>query len=258
MKAVRFALLALALAVAGCGGSGASGAGDSPLRGRTFLSTAVTEGGSPHQLVAKTRVRLQFTGDDRLIADAGCNTMQGSVRLGGGTIDVSELASTGMACDRPVMDQDTWLSGFLSTKPSWKLDGSTLTVTSSTTQITLTDRAVAEPDLSLQGTKWTVKTIMDGTVASSVPQGTTASLVFDAQTVRVMAGCNSGSGTYQVSGSTMRFGDIATTRMACEPDVMALENAVLAVLRGEVIYQIEADRLILKGANGKGLQLQGA
>ena len=45
MTAVRFALLALVLAVAGCGGRGtpAAGGGDSPLRGRTFLSTAVTE-----------------------------------------------------------------------------------------------------------------------------------------------------------------------------------------------------------------------
>src|SRR5689334_3154205 len=130
MKAVRFALLALVLAVAGCGDKGAGpagGGGDSPLRGRTFLSTGVTEGGQPYQLAAKTRVRMQFTGDDRLIADAGCNSMQGSVRLDGGRIDVSELASTGMGCEQPVMDQDAWLAKILSGKPSWKLDGDTLT-----------------------------------------------------------------------------------------------------------------------------------
>src|SRR6266545_2259163 len=141
MKAVRFGVLALVLAVAGCGdkGAGASspGGGDSPLRGRTFLSTAVTEGGKPYQLAEKTLVRLQFTGDDRLIASAGCNSMQGTVRLDGAKIQVSDLASTGMGCEQQIMEQDAWLSRFLSAKPSWKLDGDTLTVSSSTTEITL-------------------------------------------------------------------------------------------------------------------------
>jgi heat shock protein HslJ len=258
MKAVRFALLVVVLAVAGCGDRGPAGSGStSPLRGRTFLSTAVTADGKPYPLAEKTRVRLQFTGDDRLIADAGCNTMQGSVRLDGGKIAVSDLASTGMGCPRPAMDQDAWLSGLLSGTPSWKLDGDTLRVTSSTTEITLTDRKVAEPDLALQGTKWTVDTIINGAVASSTPNVATATLTFDQDTVRVLAGCNSGSGKYQVSGNLIRLDAVATTRKACEPDVMTLENAVLGVLHGEVSYEIDSDRLILKQANGTGLQLRG-
>jgi heat shock protein HslJ len=259
MKAVRFAPLAVVLAVAGCGdkGTGPAGGGDSPLRGRTFLSTAVTEGGQPFQLAAKTRVRMQFTGDDRLIADAGCNSMQGSVRLDSGRIDVSELASTGMGCERPVMDQDAWLAKILSGKPSWKLAGDTLTVSGATTEITLKDRKVVEPDLALQGTKWTVDTIVDGEVASTTPAATSAWLRFDKDTVQVSAGCNSGSGTYSVTGGTIRIGDVATTRKACEADAMTLENAVLAVLHGDVSYSIDSDRLTLKASTGKGLQLRG-
>jgi heat shock protein HslJ len=259
MKAVRFALLALVLVVAGCGGRGTTGSqsGDAPLRGRAFLSTAVTEGGKPYPLAEKSRVRMQFTDDGRLIADAGCNSMQGQVNLGGNRIDVSDLAITGVGCPGALQDQDGWLSNFLSSKPSWKLDGSTLVVSNSTTEVTLTDRKVAEPDLALQGTRWTVDTIVDGEVASSTPATATAWLVFDKDTVQVSAGCNSGSGSYQVSGNTIRISDVATTRKACEPDVMTLENAVLAVLTGEVTYEIDSDRLIIKQATGKGLQLRG-
>jgi heat shock protein HslJ len=258
MKAVRFALLALVLAVAGCGGRGTPAAGgDSPLRGRTFLSTTVTEGGKPYQLAEKSRVRLQFTDDGRLIADAGCNTMQGPVNLGGNRIEVSDLATTGMGCPAAAQEQDGWLTRFLSGKPSWKLDGSTLVVTSPTTEVTFADRKVAEPDLTLQGTRWTVDTVVDGEVASSTPATASASLVFDKDTVAVSAGCNSGSGSYQLTGNTIRIGDIATTRKACEPDVMSLENAVLTVLRGDVTYEIDSDRLILKQPTGKGLQLRG-
>jgi heat shock protein HslJ len=258
MKAVRFALLALVLAAAGCGGRGTpAGGGDSPLRGRTFLSTAITEGGKPYQLAEKSRVRLLFTDDGRLIADAGCNSMQAPVSLGGGRIEVSDLAMTAVGCPTALQEQDTWLSRFLSTKPSWKLDGSTLAVSSPTTEVTLADRKVAEPDLSLRGTRWTVDTIVDGQVASSTPATASTSVVFDKDTVAVSAGCNSGSGSYQLSGNTIRIGDIATTRKACEPDIMSLENAVLAVLHGDIAYEIDSDRLILKQATGKGLQLRG-
>ncbi|TCC56104.1 hypothetical protein E0H73_33605 [Kribbella pittospori] len=55
----------------------------SPM-GKTYLSTAVTEDGSPKQLVANTRIRLEFAkvpnpneegprGYDTLNAYAGCN-----------------------------------------------------------------------------------------------------------------------------------------------------------------------------------------
>jgi len=121
----------------------------------------------------------------------------------------------------------------------------------------LKDRKVVEPDLALQGPKWTVDTIIDGEVASTTPAAASAWVLFDKGTVQVSAGCNSGSGTYSVSGSTLRISDIATTRKACEPEIMTLENAVLGVLRGEVTYSIDADRLTLKQASGRGLQLRG-
>lgn len=195
MKVAPFgiATFTLLLAVAGCGnpsGDNRPGAPyDEPgLRGRTFLSTAVTEDGKPRQLAGKTRVRLQFTDDGRLIADVGCNSMQGQVSVGGGRIEVFDLSATGMGCDKPLLDQDSWLSRFLGGKPDWRMDGANLVVSSGNTKIVLADRAAAEPDLALEGTRWVVDTIIDDEVASSMPTAGAAALVFEKNTVKVATG----------------------------------------------------------------------
>ncbi|HEV2784081.1 MAG TPA: META domain-containing protein [Actinophytocola sp.] len=268
MKAGRFGAVAFALllAVGGCGDRGEGGApagsdgqsaADPGLRGRTFLSTTLTENGRPRALAGQSRVSFRFTDDGRLLATAGCNTMAGPVRLDGGRIEVAELESTGAGCEAPLHEQDSWLAAFLGSKPSWRLDGAKLIVNNPTTELVLQDKEVAAPDLALRGTRWTVDTVVDGQTASSVPAGAEASLVFEADKVLVSAGCNSGSGPYQLSGNTIRFDAVATTRKACDPDRMALEHAVLAVLDGEVTVEIDSDRLTLTHPSGKALQLHG-
>jgi heat shock protein HslJ len=259
MKAAWLAPILL-LVLTGCGKDSppaAAGGDDSGLRGRTFLSTGVTEGGKPRPLAEKTRVTFRFMNDGRLLADAGCNTMSGPANLRGGRLEVSGLGMTEMGCDPPRHEQDTWLATFLKSTPSWRLDGGNLVVNSGNTELTLLDKAVAEPDLPLAGTRWSVDTIMDGTTASSVPPGPPATLLFDKDTVAVDTGCNRGSGGYQRSGNTIRFDAVATTKMACEPDRATLENALLGMLGGELTYDIHADRLTLKQPSGKAIQLRG-
>lgn len=261
MTAARriIASFGLLLAVTGCGGGGTPAAPADPgLRGHTFVSTTVTENGQPRALVGQSRVSLNFTDDGRLIAGVGCNTMAGPVRVDGGRIEVSEMGATAMGCEAPLHEQDSWLSEFLSGKPSWRRDGDNLVVSSANTEIVLQDREVAEPDLELRGPTWKVDTLLDGQTAASVPAGAAASLVFDRDTVQVSAGCNTGSGGYRVSGNTITIEPVATTRKACQPDAMRLESAVLAVLSGEVTYSIDADKLTLQHPSGKGLQLRGA
>jgi heat shock protein HslJ len=250
-------LAAALLLLAACGepGSAATPPPENPMRGRTFLSTSITENGQPRPLVAKTRVRIQFAEDGRLIADAGCNSMQGPVRVEGGQLHIDGMSITEMACEPALQQQDEWLSAFLTGRPSWKLDGDNLTLTSGNTELVLLDRAVAEPDLSLEGTKWTVDTTVDGEVASSVPPGVAAHLTFQSGQLRGSGGCNTLGGQYTLTGSTIRFENIGTTLKLCSQDVMTVERAVTDLLQGEVTYSIEADRLTLKHPSGKGLQL---
>lgn len=256
MKAGRSTPILLLSLLAACGTANAPGAAPDPgLGGRTFLSTSVTENGKPHELVAGTTVSLRFTEDGRLLADAGCNSMSGPVNLAGGRIEVRELGSTAMGCADALQRQDAWLATVLRGTPSWRLDGNTLVISAGGTELRLLDRREAQPNLPLTGTRWSVDTITDGEAASSAPPG--ASLVFDAGTVRVETGCNQGSASYSLSGNTIRFGPVITTKRACQVERMNLENAVLGALTGEVSYTIDADRLTLRPPSGRGLALKG-
>lgn len=252
------ALVALLTLVSGCGGGSPSApAAGAELRGRTFESSAVTENGAPRALVPGTRVSLAFTDDGRLRAQAGCNTMSAPVTLAGNRLELGEFATTTMGCDAPRHDQDQWLADFLATKPTLAIDGANLTISSGSTEVTMLDRTVANPALPLEGTHWTVDTVVHGQAASSTPPGATATLDFKGDTVAVDTGCNTGSGSYQELGDKIRFGPIATTKKACEPEIMSLEQAVTTVLDGTVTYAIDADQLTLTHPSGTALRLRG-
>lgn len=267
---MRIGLLALALGVvtlaaAACGdqtaqttpgGSGSDGSG-SELRGRTFLSSSVTDNGKPYPLVSGTQISLWFPEDGRLVANAGCNTIGGDkVDLSGGKLTVEGLGTTEMGCDAPRHKQDEWLIRVLEAGPTWKLADSTLTITSGATVLTLVDKKVAKPDLPLEGTKWTVNTIFTGDVASNTAGMEKAYLVFADGKVTGSSGCNSLSGTAKVSGTEITFGPIVTTKMGCPDPLMQVEKSVLLVLKGTVPFSIDSDSLTLnhpQGANGLGL-----
>jgi heat shock protein HslJ len=247
----------LATTLAGCiggpggsGGPGASGGGPGAsaprvgLDGRTFLSTAV----DGRILVAGSQVRLGFEGG-AISASAGCNSMSGTYAVDGGTLVARSLATTEMGCDPALMAQDAWLADLL-TGATIGLDGDTLMLTKAGVRVTLVDRVVADPDRPLVGTRWVLDGIASGSAVSSVPVGVTATVTFTDGRVDVEAGCNHGGGAVKVSGSTLDFGVIGLTKMACEAPAMAVERAVVAVLSGTATYTVEAGRLTVANRAG--------
>ena len=287
MRALRLPLLVLAttLLVAACGGGagaspspsaqaptplppgtsspaspGASASADpsamgpiadpAVLVGRTFLSTDSLG----HDLVAGSQVSLVFQDGNQLGVSAGCNSMGGGYAITDSTLDiVGPMRQTEMACDAPLMDQDTWIAGFLD-GAAMTFDGTTLVLSKDGDTLTLVDKEVATPDQALEGTTWVLDGLVQNQGVSSVPAGTTTTLVFENGQV-AYAGCNRGSGAATVGEGTIAFGPLATTRMACPGAAMELEQFVLGVLTGEVTYTIDADQLHLLGAGG-GLDLR--
>jgi heat shock protein HslJ len=251
--------MVVVLLAAGCGASGVGAGGVGPLAGRAFLSTAVSEQGHARPLVAGTRIRLAFDGDGKLSAEAGCNHLFGSATVDGDRLVVSELGGTDMGCDRALHDQDSWLTRFLGSRPSWKLDGDVLVLRSETTELTLTDRRVADPDRPLQDTRWVLESIVDRQAVSSVPAGVEAFLIFQrGDKVVGSTGCNRLSGTAVQANGTITFTKIVTTKIACQQDTARVEEAVLAVLNGTVTSTVEANQLTLTHPSGRGLQLRAA
>jgi heat shock protein HslJ len=257
--------VAFTFAVAGCGGDdddaatgdGSSGAADQ-LAGRTFLSSAVTEDGQPRPLADGTRIRLRFD-DGRVSADAGCNTMSGTVEITDDRLMIGEMGMTAMGCEPPLGDQDEWLQGVLFGDPGYTLDGAELRLESGTTVIELTDRQVADPDRPLDATTWSLDGIVDGDAISSVPAGGGATVVFaDGQVSVNVESCNQASGDATIGEGTIEVGALRTTRIGCAPPAAEVEAAVTAVLDGDITYAIEADVLTLTHPSGRGLTLRAA
>jgi heat shock protein HslJ len=253
-------LLATALLASACSGgtgSGTPSASGSPpdgtgpqgLDGRTFLSTGI-EG---RVLVAGSRIRISFH-DGQVSVSGGCNSMSGPYLLDGNRLVARRMATTEMACEEPLMAQDTWLADLLD-GATITLDGTTLTLSKGGVTLTLEDREVADPDRPLLGTRWVVDGLVSGEAVSSVPLGVTAALTFSDGRVGVEAGCNNGGGTVDITATTLGFGPIALTKMACGGPAMAVEQAVLAVLNGTAPYEIEADVLTIR-AGERGLMLR--
>ncbi len=227
-------------------GQGAVPAG---LEGRTFLSTGITG----RTLVAGSQIRIAFQ-DGRISANAGCNSMSGPYAVVDGMLVAGQLATTEMACDPALMEQDRWVAELLG-GAGLTLDGDTLTLERGSVVLTLVDREVADPDRPLEGTRWVVDGIVAGDAVSSVPAGLTAAITIADGQVSVEAGCNTGGGTVKVTEETLVFGPIALTEMACAPAAMAVEQAVIAALTGRVAYTIEAGTLTLD-AGDAGLILR--
>ena len=247
-------LVVLLLAATGCGDRPAgAGGGGGELRGKVFVSTSVTEQGKPRALVDGTSVELRFTDDGRLIANAGCNMMQGPVSLDDGKLSVGDLSVTAMGCPKPELHtQDDWLSKLLSATPSWQLKDSNLVLTGSDAEIVLAPEAPAR----LEGGEWKVDTLVSADAASSVPGAVPATLTFAGGKVEVFTGCNTGSASYRVDGQTITFEQLVHTDKACGPDETMVEKAVLAALTGQVTYRIDRSSLSLTNTKGDGVQLK--
>jgi len=228
------------------------------LDGREFVSVLVTHNGQPMPLVSGTKIRLGFSGG-MISASAGCNGISASYELAGGKLVTGEMATTEMGCAAGLADQDQWLASVLASQPTVELSGADLVLTSDTTALTFQDRQQAEPDQPLVGITWGLNTIVATDVASSVPAGVMATLLFDASgDFTFDAGCNSGGGKYATSGDTISFTQIVSTMRACGGGADVVETAVFTILNADhVTYGINHTTLSLN-ADGHGLQYDAA
>lgn len=236
--------------------------------GKTYLSTEATA----RQLVPKTRIRLEFArmpnkneGGPRvydvLRADVGCNSMGTAVAAGellaDGMLWIDGLGGTEVGCQPPLRDQEEWLKTFLTSRPSWHVNGDQLTLASGGTTITLLDRKIAEPDFPLDGIRWNVVTTItnaDLRQGHHLPEQVWIS--FDGGHLTGWSGCNELSGTVIRNNTELNFSEVATTDHACTPETAALHAAILATLGPAVAYTIDHNRMTLLAPSGIGLDLE--
>lgn len=101
----------------------------------------------------------------------------------------------------------------------------------------------------LDGTHWTV-TQING--QPPVAGDAVVDLSFEADDrIGGRATCNSYGGTYTISGQTLSFSDVFSTKMACADEALnAQESAYLQALSSVASYDLVGDTLTLKDAGG--------
>jgi heat shock protein HslJ len=105
--------------------------------------------------------------------------------------------------------------------------------------------AVGE-DVGLGGTEWTVVELAgEAVVLGEQDPAPYLVLYLEESQVAGSTGCNRLAGTFALSEGELRFGPIATTRMACAEDVMAREAAFLEALARVTAYGLEGRSLTL-------------
>ncbi|HEU4543948.1 MAG TPA: META domain-containing protein [Jiangellaceae bacterium] len=240
-----------------CGDQNGTTSNGGDLAGRTFLSESVTEDGQARELVAGTRISLDFTTDGQISANAGCNHLFGDVTIQPDRLEVGPMGGTEMGCDQLRHEQDEWLMAFLEDSPAWTLDGDRLTLTAGGTEIVLLDREVADPDRPLEGTRWLVDTIISGEAASSMWAGTEGSawLFIEGDRFTASSGCRDFEGSVDIGSDSLRFGETAQTDPICPEELREVDEAMQTIFASEVEFSIEAARLTLTQTGGVGLGL---
>jgi len=141
MKKIVGAMFTFLLVGAVASGCSSEGSSSTDLSGRTFVATEVTSEGTTSPTAEGSEIVLTFT-PDGISMIAGCNTIFGNASWTNGSITptAETFGSTMMACSELLMVQDQNLIGFFSQGPSYTLEGSTLTLTTPTATIVMTEQ----------------------------------------------------------------------------------------------------------------------
>ena len=105
--------------------------------------------------------------------------------------------------------------------------------------------------VSLPGTQWELDV---GALGGAGSEDVSSFLKFGEDSrVNGSDGCNDFSGTYQVDGSALRLGPLASTQRACIGPAQEVAEKVAPALDRVRSYEAGADTLVLKGDGGEPL-----
>lgn len=216
------------------------------LVGPTWLVDALG-GAAP---ASGTTITAEFAADGTVSGTGGCNRYSGRYTASGATIAFDRaLASTMMACDAPVMEQEAAFFAALAAARGFTLTPEQLRLSGDAGELV----SFAAQDQSLAGTTWTVTAYHDGEDAVvSVLEGASPTVGFgDDGSVSGSGGCNRIIGSFTTDDGSVTIGPLGTTKMACETPsgVMQQEARIVAALESAATFSVQGDRLELRTAD---------
>jgi heat shock protein HslJ len=194
--------------------------------------------------------------DGRVAIQADCNSGSGTYTASDSSLSIGPTAITLAAC--PPGSQDTAFLRDLMQVVTYVFSGPQLVLNLKLDSGNMIFSPQSPRGLS--GPTWRVTGYNNGSggVVSTL-SGTVLSMVFDTDgRVSGDTGCNMFNGPYTLSGSSISFGPIATTRRACLSDeANQQEQQFLAALAATTTYQLVGDGLTFRdGAGATQIQAQ--
>ena len=107
----------------------------------------------------------------------------------------------------------------------------------------------AGPDNPLVG-QWNVTGYNNGQAVTSPLANTTVTAIFTAHRSSGSGGCNDYSGSYTLDGTSVTIGPLASTRKACEQEIMDQEMAFFAALQTPATVEQRGAVVNLRDADG--------
>ena len=199
-----------------------------------------------------TSITADFGEDGTVAGSSGCNSYSTTYAVDGDQIEFGEqVASTMMACEEPVMEQERAYLDALSNSTRFDIVDDDLVL------YDVADGELARfaaVDQGLAGTTWDVIAYNNGNEAVvSVINGTQITAVFDADgQISGNAGCNNYFASYETEGEGISIGPAGSTRMMCnEPaGIMEQEGQYLAALETAATYRIDGDTMEMRTVDG--------
>lgn len=181
---------------------------------------------------------------------AGCNQFFGAYAQKGDKLALGALGATMMACPDPAMSiENRFLKSFAGNLRV-AVAGDELTLTPEAGGEALRFERAAPP--RLEGVEWEVTGYNNGRQAVVGPKlGTRLTLMFGDGMVSGSSGCNRFHGSFKTEGNALSIQPLATTRMACEEEVMVQEQEFLRALQTATTWKIVRGMLDVHRADGE-------
>lgn len=213
--------------------------------------TSGSHGGDAIEPIPTHPVTIEFTAD-RVGGTAACNGYGGTFDASTGSLTISELSITEMACDPPeTMDLERVYIEALVAVNEATIEGTTLTLKGPETTLEF-EMLPAVPTADLLGTVWVLDGLVSGDSVSSVGGDRATLELFSDGSLLGSTGCRVLTGTYVESAGSIETPTLAADG-ECPETLFDQDSQVISVLEGPFQPKIDGRSLTLTRSGGEGL-----
>lgn len=189
-------------------------------------------------LIPLNPITIKFDGK-QLGGSTGCNSYSSEYRLQNNRLRlVGDIISTMIGCQPPVAERERDFLNALKSVKTITINNQNRLVIRYATSSSRGTMIFAVSDVKLQNTSWKLNVISTNSSKVPVTISPPVTLKFTDNSVNGFAGCNNYNGTYQQQKNRLTISNIASTKKACAPPQMQIEQEFLAALSNVQQYEV--------------------